>query len=54
MAKRKPTRRQKQMMMERKLKPEDWLIRKAPAGELHLEHKHVPSTRRVLKVEAMA
>lgn len=46
--KRKPTLRQKLMLLSRNLKPEDWLVRKAPGKELHIEHRHLPKVRRVV------
>lgn len=44
----KPTRRQKELMRRRRLNCDNWYVVKNPPGELHLEHKHT-GTRSVLK-----
>lgn len=45
---RKPTMRERVLLMKRHLDPESWLVIKKPPGELHLKHRHT-NTRRVLK-----
>jgi len=35
----RPTRKQKQLIESHRLNPDNWLVTKQPAGELHLQHK---------------
>lgn len=47
----RPTRRQKQLLKKAGLNYDNWLIEKAPPGELHLKHKDT-GQRRILRVVA--
>jgi hypothetical protein len=46
---RNPTRRQKELIKKARLNAENWLVAKAPVGELHLMHR-LSGKVRVLKV----
>jgi len=43
----KPTLRQKKVIAAVRLNPENWLVAKAPPGELHLIHRHT-GTKKVI------
>jgi len=45
----KPTLRQKKAMQALRLNPDNWLVEKAPPGELHLIHRFT-GTRKVIPV----
>lgn len=42
---RKPTLAEKKLLKARNLNPDNWLIVKAPVGELHLAHRYAKSKR---------
>jgi len=44
-----PTLKQKKAIAAVRLNPENWLVAKAPPGELHLIHRHT-GTRKVIPV----
>ncbi len=43
----RPTRKQKIAIRERGLNPDNWLVSKAPPGELHLVHRYT-GTKRII------
>jgi len=45
----KPALRQKKAISAYRLNPANWLVAKAPPGELHLIHRHT-GTRKVIPV----
>ena len=45
MSGKKPTRREKVLMIKWGLDPRVWLVSKRPTGELHLQHRHTERTR---------
>lgn len=44
----KPTRTQKQLLQQWKLKPEDWLITKDTPEQMELVHRHSERTTRTI------
>lgn len=48
MAGRRPTRRQMGIIASKRLNPRNWLVSKAPVGELHLVSRY-SSQKRVIK-----
>lgn len=44
----KPTRAQKQLLLKRKLKPEDWMVERDTPELMILVHRHFNSTRRTI------
>ena len=46
---RKPTRREKELIEKYRLKVDNWLVVKAPPGELHIKHR-LSDKVRVLRV----
>jgi len=48
----RPTLRQKKLLKKARLNAENWLVAKAPTGELHLIHR-LNGKERVLKVNAV-
>jgi hypothetical protein len=49
---RNPTRRQKELIKKARLNVENWLVAKAPTGELHLIHR-LSGEERGFKVNAV-
>ncbi|NLL20006.1 MAG: hypothetical protein GX262_13480 [Clostridia bacterium] len=45
-----PTRRQKEIIAAKRLNPQNWLVMKAPPGELHIVHRHTSATRVIREV----
>lgn len=43
----RPTRRQKEIIQNHNLKPDNWLVCKEEAGELSLVNKNTKRTRRI-------
>lgn len=41
----KPTRQQKNIMKERRLNPDNWLVTKNPSNELHIQHRETNKIR---------
>lgn len=45
-----PTRRQKEIIQSRRLNPQNWLVMKAPPGELHIVHRLSGSVKVIREV----